>query len=43
MSDKPLAEKKIAILVADGFEQVELNQTAPKRSTRPVRIPAFSL
>ena len=30
MSDKPLAGKKIAILVADGFEQVEL--TGPRQA-----------
>src|SRR4051812_22702157 len=30
MSDKPLAGKKIAILVADGFEQVEL--TGPREA-----------
>ena len=37
-----LCWKKIAILVADGFEQVELTGRA-RRSTRPVRIPAFFL
>ena len=30
MSDKPLVGKKIAILVAEGFEQVEL--TGPKKA-----------
>ena len=30
MSDKPLAGKKVAILVADGFEQVEL--TEPRKA-----------
>jgi len=30
MSDKPLVGKKIAILVADGFEQVEL--TGPREA-----------
>ena len=30
MSDQPLAGKKVAILVADGFEQVEL--TEPRKT-----------